>query len=109
MSLSSLGLTREAVVDHFDKLIMHDPNMTWERYGYKDNGYNGGWDADHIIPKSLYNHENPEDVRRCWSLDNLQPLWHTDNLRKTNKISCSLATSVGRHLWPVGWNGVFPF
>lgn len=63
--------------------------MTWENYGK--------WHIDHIIPikakkedgSYYWNQEelsNPhsETFKKCWSLDNLQPLWAKDNLRKQN-------------------------
>ena len=41
-----------------------------------------------IIPKSAFNFETAEDAdfKKCWALENLQPLWAKDNLRKSNKI-----------------------
>lgn len=43
---------------------------------------------DHIIPKSHFNYSTPEDdeFKKCWGLENLQPLWAKDNLKKSNKI-----------------------
>lgn len=46
------------------------------------------WHIDHIIPKSVFNYEKPEDedFKRCWALKNLQPLWAKDNISKHNKL-----------------------
>jgi len=56
--------------------------MTWDNYG------RNGWHIDHIVPISLFNYTNSEDVdfKRCWSLSNLQPLWAKENLSKGKKL-----------------------
>tara|TARA_R110000824_G_C14922675_1_gene647886 strand:+ start:55 stop:654 length:600 start_codon:yes stop_codon:yes gene_type:complete len=58
--------------------------MTW------DNHARDGWHIDHIIPQSVLldgvvSMEHP-NFRKCWALENLQPLWAKDNLSKGNKI-----------------------
>jgi len=52
--------------------------MTWENHGMF------GWHVDHVIPLSAFNLTSLEDpeVRRCWALDNLQPLWWQENKDK---------------------------
>jgi len=64
---------------HLEKQFL--PGMTWENYGTH-------WHVDHIIPKSAFNYETPEDVdfKRCWELNNLQPMWAKDNISKGVKI-----------------------
>jgi len=53
--------------------------MTWKNYGK--------WHIDHIIPDSHFNYKSVYDVgfQKSWSLDNLQPLWAVDNLKKGKK------------------------
>lgn len=48
--------------------------MIWGNYGE--------WEIDHIIPISSFNIINYicDDFKRCWSLDNLQPLWATTRI-----------------------------
>jgi len=55
--------------------------MSWDNYGFY------GWHIDHIRPDSSFNYTSVEDdeFKKCWALNNLQPLWATDNLRKSNK------------------------
>ena len=55
------------------------PGMTWDNYGK--------WHIDHIKPQCLFDFTNEEDIKKCWSLDNLQPLWAEENLKKGNKQS----------------------
>jgi len=58
--------------------------MSWKNYGK--------WHIDHITPDSHFRYKNPEDeeFRKCWSLDNLQPLWAKENIRKSNKLPQAL-------------------
>jgi hypothetical protein len=55
--------------------------MTWDNYGQ--------WHIDHIKPVALFEFDSTDDpgFRDCWTLDNLQPLWALDNLRKGNKYN----------------------
>lgn len=52
------------------------PGMTWEN--------RAEWHIDHIIPLSRANNEG--DLSKLCHYTNLQPLWATDNLKKSNKI-----------------------
>jgi hypothetical protein len=51
--------------------------MNWDNYG--------DWEIDHIIPVSHFDLEvtPPSDVN---SLDNLQPLWKLENIKKSNYV-----------------------
>jgi hypothetical protein len=57
------------------------PGMTWDNYGKK------GWHIDHIRPVDAFEFESLTDdqVRECWALSNLQPLWAHDNFTKGAK------------------------
>jgi hypothetical protein len=77
----------EALVGYSTKeLKMHlerqfKSEMTWDNYGE--------WHVDHIIPVSAFNFSGPEDYdfKRCWSLNNLRPLWAFDNISKGSKVA----------------------
>jgi len=58
------------------------PGMSWENYGNTPNC----WSIDHIFPLSKLDLTSEEDCRRGFHYRNLQPMWHTDNLKKSNKI-----------------------
>ena len=85
-----IGRRWESLVFYeLDDLIRHlekqfKDGMSWENYGNKK----GQWSIDHIIPKSRFNYEKPEDIdfRRCWALKNLRPLWHVENLVKNDRL-----------------------
>jgi len=57
-----------------------EDGMTWDNYG--------DWHIDHIIPKSHFDFTDPEDeeFQECWALENLQPLWAEENLKKSDKL-----------------------
>jgi len=66
---------------HLEALFEED--MSWENYGCK----NGQWSLDHIIPDSYFNYNSVDDIefKKCWALDNLQPMWHYQNISKGNR------------------------
>lgn len=72
------GYTIKDLTVHLESLFLD--GMSWGNYGK--------WHVDHIIPASIFNFSSHKDVdfKRCWALDNLQPLWATDNSSKKDKI-----------------------
>jgi hypothetical protein len=76
-----LDFSVESLKKHLEKQFQD--GMTWENYGKY------GWHIDHIIPVSVFNYETQDDIdfKRCWALNNLQPMWAIDNIRKHNKLS----------------------
>lgn len=53
--------------------------MTWENYG-------SGWVCDHIIPCAQFDLTKPSELRACFSLQNLQPLWKDENRKKWHRL-----------------------
>ena len=76
--LQYLPYTIEELKEHLESMWL--PGMTWDNYSQ--------WHIDHIIPQSklLYDSMVHPNFLKCWALENLQPLWAIDNLRKSNKI-----------------------
>ena len=77
-----------------DQLITHlesqfNPDMTWDNYG-------SHWEIDHKVPVAAFNFETPEDIdfKRCWSLDNLQPLEKFKNRKKSDKVDIPFQPSL---------------
>ena len=63
--------------EHFESLFVGQ--MSWETMHLIH--------IDHIRPRASFNQEQladptSEDFKKCWALNNLQPLWAEDNLRK---------------------------
>ncbi len=81
------GLSWESVIGYtLDDLIKHlesqfEDGMSWDNYGK--------WHIDHIKPVSSFNIESIEDeeLKECWSLQNLQPLWARENFKKGAKVA----------------------
>lgn len=55
--------------------------MNWENYGK--------WHVDHVKPCNLFNQTNPLEFKACWALENLQPLWASENVKKNGKYVCA--------------------
>lgn len=73
-----VGYTLNDLVKHLESKFQ--PGMTWDNYGE--------WHVDHIVPVSSFNIHELGDIefKKCWCLENLQPLWAKDNIKKSNKI-----------------------
>ena len=54
-----------------------EPLMSWDNYGK--------WHVDHIIPVTKFDLTDPEQQKICFHYTNLQPLWGSENIRKSNK------------------------
>lgn len=74
---SLVGYTVKDLMDHLEKQFVS--GMSWDNMGE--------WHIDHIKPRSSFSYDSPTDpdFRECWKLENLQPLWAIDNLKKGNK------------------------
>lgn len=75
--LDILGYKKEQLKSHLEKQFTKD--MTWKSFR------NGDIHIDHIKPQSLFNLKDINEIKQCWSLNNLQPLWAKDNIIKSNK------------------------
>jgi hypothetical protein len=72
---SRLGYSIEDLVEHLESKFQD--GMTWENYGK--------WHVDHKKPCVLFDQSDPIQFTACWALDNLQPLWAQDNIKKGAK------------------------
>jgi hypothetical protein len=71
--------TLEQLMRHLESQFTK--GMTWQNYGFR------GWHVDHIKPVCSFQFTNPtdEEFQKCWALENLRPLWATDNIRKATE------------------------
>ena len=74
---SLVGYSLSDLMAHLEKNFTD--GMSWENIG--------DWHIDHIRPRVSFVFSSPEDAqfKECWSLNNLQPLWAQENLRKGQK------------------------
>jgi len=72
-----VSYTLEDLIKHLENLF--DENMNWDNYG-------SYWWIDHKKPRSLFRYTFPEDpeFKKCWALENLQPMEKIANIKKGN-------------------------
>ena|SRR3990167_2242528 len=70
-----VGYKAQDLINHLEKQF--DDKINWDNYG-------SYWEIDHIKPKSLFKYETAEDpeFKKCWALENLQPLEKIKNRSK---------------------------
>jgi hypothetical protein len=73
-----LQYTPEELMVHLESQFKD--SMNWDNYGF--------WHVDHKLAITHFNIQEmgDEEFMRCWSLENLQPMWAEENIRKSNKI-----------------------
>jgi hypothetical protein len=75
-----LGYSVQDLIAHLERQFQS--GMSWANYG------RNGWHVDHIRPVTSFTFSTVDDpqFRECWALENLQPLWEPDNIRKGNRL-----------------------
>lgn len=73
-----VGYSLKKLKDHLE--FKFQKGMNWNNYGNQ-------WHLDHIKPRSLFIIKSKDcpEFKKCWSLDNLQPLWAKENMSKGNR------------------------
>jgi hypothetical protein len=73
-----LRYTPDELINHLEPKFTE--GMTWDNYGE--------WHVDHILPISSFQIQEIGDEQfiKCWELNNLQPMWGEENIKKSNKI-----------------------
>jgi len=76
---SLVNYTLEQLMQHLENQFQI--GMTWKNHSRY------GWHIDHKKPIASFYYNSPDDeeFKQCWSLENLQPLWAEDNLKKSAK------------------------
>ena len=72
-----LGYSLVDLVKHLESRF--EDGMSWNNRDL--------WDIDHVVPDSWFDYKsiNDEGFKKCWSLDNLQPMWTVHNNSKNNR------------------------
>ena len=73
-----LQYTPEELIIHLESQFKD--TMTWDNYGE--------WHVDHKLPITSFNivEMGDKEFMKCWAMENLQPMWGEENIRKSNKI-----------------------
>lgn len=74
---SILGYTLEQLKAHFEKQL--PKKMTVEK------AMREGWHIDHIVPKSLYNLADEQELKAAWCMSNLRLIPARENLSKNDR------------------------
>lgn len=84
-----LGYTVDELCRHIESRF--GPGMNWEKL------IAGRIHIDHAVPKSKFRYSSPEDIefKRCWAMENLQPMWAGRNRSKSNKILAPTQIALG--------------
>lgn len=78
-AVRDLGCSTEELKKHIES--QWEDGMSWDNYGRgKDK-----WSIDHIIPISLFNLEDEEQLKKACHYTNLKPMWFSDNASKGNR------------------------
>lgn len=72
-----LGCTLPELIAHLEARF--EPWMSWTNYGNKVGDW---WSVDHIRPLASFDLTDPEQQRAAVHYTNLQPMRHTDNIKK---------------------------
>ena len=80
------GQRRRALTDANSSILLHQNKNDLVGGKMKEN-FN--YSDDHKVPIAAFDYTSYEDeaFKRCWSLENLQPLKNLDNLLKRDTIS----------------------
>ncbi len=74
-TLSLLGCSLSEFQKHLEALF--SPGMSWDN--------RGAWEIDHKRPCASFDMADPEQQKECFHFSNLQPLWRTDNRKKSHQ------------------------
>lgn len=78
-AVNDLGCSIEDLKKYLESKFTN--GMSWDNYGKR------GWHIDHIRPLSSFNLIDSTELKQATHYTNLQPLWHVDNYKKSNKWS----------------------
>lgn len=64
----------------YNDLIKHletnfRPGMSWDNFGKL-------WEIHHIKPQNMFNALIEQEIKKCWDINNLLPLWKTTEISK---------------------------
>ena len=75
--LEGFGYTTEVLRQHIERQF--SKGMSWDRFA------SGDIHIDHVVPVCSFDLSKDDEVKACWSLTNLRPLWGRENEAKGGK------------------------
>ena len=80
-TMDLIGCSTEFLKSHLESTWSE--GMSWDNYGLH------GWHIDHRIPCAAFDQSDPTERAACWNYRNLQAMWGSENLSKSNEFSTS--------------------
>ena len=77
-----VGYKISELVSHLEKYFAD--GVSWKNYGHG----RGKWCIDHDTPIAYFNYDSSThpEFRVCWGLNNLYPMWCSENFSKGDKL-----------------------
>lgn len=103
VSLPSLGVFADNLDVQEHLVSTFEPWMTLENQGTRRRGddYNTKWHIGHRIPRAIFDNANIEDMRRCWSRENIYAQCARTNVENGKKLVLTNAELLRlRSVWP---------
>jgi len=91
-----------------DDLKKHICTFLTEESGMTLANHTKVWEISHLIPRTAFNHKDPENVHRCWNLHNFRADLIETNKGMWHRIIPENALLAGEDCFPVEWNGHIP-
>lgn len=82
-TIELIGCEVDFLLQHIEAQFRE--GMSWRNYGE--------WHIDHIIPCSTFDFSEAEQQQKCFNYKNLQPLWASENLEKSNRLDWDIESS----------------
>ena len=79
-AVRDLGCSMPEFASYLEKRF--EPGMSWDNYGNKL----GCWSIDHVRPLASFDLSDKDQSLQAVHYTNLQPLWHLDNIKKSDKL-----------------------
>lgn len=95
-AVTDLGCTLAELKSHLETQFL--PEMSWGNWGKGTEK----WQIDHIIPLASFDLTDREQFKIACHYTNLQPLWHEDNIKKSDKVVVNGETVSARHFKGLG-------
>ena len=93
----------DAVRRHIESTWL--PGMTWENHGWRGTDI---WNVGHRIALAMYDGNSKDDMRRCWSPQNMFAQWSIENQLLGVQLPSDSELLQMRDVWPASWSNELP-
>lgn len=103
VSLVSLGCFKDNDDAHDHFVSTFESWMNMDNYGHHVAGdsYKSKWNIGHRLPKCIFDGQNEDDLRKCWSKDNLYAQCARENEEANSALILTDSELMKlKHCWP---------